>query len=663
MTRLILIFLLGMIPMGIFSQVVINEVHAGAQPNPLDFSFQPTTNANSLYSVDQNMQPPYNREYIELFNTHPCDTADIGCYTIGSNANSTLSGLNWGAFTFPQGTKIPPLGYMIIGGNDAPVPFNDFNITQYRQNSFNVQYLCGDNTRWFLRDAWGWIALYDGQGAPVDAVYWNDWPGTAASLFVEEEYQNPIVNITACGGTKTHLAASAIPGIEYVGNIFAGTNTSFQRETDGSMTWYATPVPLTPRGPNGAVIGPPAANYTITAAYCGASDGSVTVQIISGGTGPYTVYWNGSSTPGPLTLSNLPAGVVTIKIQDSYDCLNVFDTIIIPDDPGPDITFSNVTNETCSGVNGAIDLQISGGIPPYQVEWNQNPLITSTSLSGLPAGVYSVTVGDSRGCFSTDSVEIINHKEPALVMSLLSPDSCGRENGAAFASVTGDYHPYSYSWNTSPVQSDSVAINLIAGIYSVTVTDGVCTAYGQIGVPLIPAPVAEFNLFPAVVYLQDGVVTFSDQSQGQINGWLWDFRDGDMAVTQHPVHKFNALGTFDVLLTVFDANGCVASVSHPVTVKDITAAYFPNAFTPDFDGLNDVFKPVGIYITRYRLEIFDRWGRMVFLSEDPEVGWDGTLEGKQAPEGVYVWSARFNHDYGEDVTRDLHMYGTVTLIR
>jgi gliding motility-associated-like protein len=664
MTRWILILVFCFLPYLLKTQVVINEVHAGAQPNPLDFSFQPTTNANSLYSIDPNMQPPYNREYIELFNTHPCDTADISCFTIGSNANPGPTGTpNWGAFTFPQGTKIPPLGYIIIGGNDAPVPVNDFNITQYRQNTFNIQYLCGDQTRWFLRDAWGWVALYDNQGGPVDAVYWNDWPGTAASLFVEAEYQSPIVNITACGGTKTHLAASAIPGIEYVGNIFAGSNTSFQRQTDGSMTWYATPVPLTPRGPNGVVIGPPSAIYTFTPSYCGNLDGSVTVQIIPGGTGPYTVYWNGSSTPGSLTLSNVPAGPVTLKIQDAYDCQNFYDTIIIPGDTGPEITFVNVNNETCTGANGLIDILVINGVPPYQIVWNHNPALSSTTLTGLSAGKYSVLVTDSKGCFNTDSVEIFNHREPSLSMVLLSPDSCDRKNGAALASVTGDYPPYAFAWNTLPVQSDSIAVNLTAGVYHVTATDGVCQVSGQITVPLVPPPVAAFVLSPEVVYVQDGMVSFIDQSLGQINGWLWDFRDGGSSAFQNPSHKYTTLGIFNVQLTVSDANGCTATVSHPVKVKDITAAYFPNAFTPDSDGLNDYFKPVGIYITEYRLEIFDRWGRLVFMSEDPEAGWDGTINDKMAPGGVYVWSARFNHDYGSDVTRDLQLYGTVTLIR
>jgi gliding motility-associated-like protein len=98
-------------------------------------------------------------------------------------------------------------------------------------------------------------------------------------------------------------------------------------------------------------------------------------------------------------------------------------------------------------------------------------------------------------------------------------------------------------------------------------------------------------------------------------------------------------------------------------VKDRTALYFPNAFTPNGDGLNDIFKPVGIYITNYHLQIFDRAGRAVFYSGDPEHGWDGYIEGGPAQEGVYVWICTFTHDYGDNLVKDLKLKGTVTLIR
>jgi gliding motility-associated-like protein len=645
------------------SSVFINEVLAGPAPNPADASLSNTANANSLYSTDPNMQPPYNREYIELYNAHPCDTADISCYMLGSNANSGLTGANWGVLTFPQGTKIPPLGFLIVGGNNAPVPFNDFNITQLRQTSFNVQTLTGDNIRWFLRDAFGWIALYDPQGQPVDAIYWNDFMGSAMSLYLESEYQNAIINSLACGGQKTLPAAVSIPNIQYVGHISPGTMTSFQREHDGSATWYATPVSLTPRGPNGNPIVPPTLAKTIVPDHCGSHDGTITLHITPGGTGPYTVYWNGNPVPGGLTLANLAAGTYTVEVKDAYDCLNVYDTIVVPDDPGPEIQVISVIDEKCSAANGSVMTNISGGLPPYAIAWNTTPAINTATLLNIPAGVYHIIVTDAAGCLASDTITVLNHKEPLLSVILLSPDSCGQERGIALAQVTGDYHPYQYAWNSIPVQTDSLAVGLAAGMYTATVTDGVCTASAQINVPLVPGPVAAFSMNPSVVYVEDGVVSFTDLSQGPIVNWYWDFMDGNSATAQHPIHRFTSIGTYLVTLTVTDNIGCDGKVTLPVLVKDITAAFFPNAFTPDGDGLNDLFMPKGIYITQYTLQIFDRFGNLIFIANDPNDGWDGTLDNAPVPEGVYVWLAKFLHDYGEDVTREIVLKGTVTLLR
>ena len=664
MKRTLIILILTLIVSALQAQmVVINEVLAGPSPNPFDYSMQNTANANSLYSIDPNMQPPYNREYIELYNTSPCDTADLSCYTLGSNANSPTSGPNWGAFTFPQGTKIPPLGFLIIGGNDAQVMINDFNITWYRQNTFNVQYLCGDNTRWFLRDMWGWVALYDPQGNPVNAVYWNDIPGNSASLFSEAEYQNPIVNTMACGGTKTLPAASAIPGIEYVGNIISGSFTSFQRVQDGSMTWHPTPVTPTPRAPNGTPIQHPYVSHSVLPEHCGNGDGEIILQITPGGTGPYTVFWNGSTVPGGLTLSNLQAGTYTLFVQDAYDCLNVYDTIIVPHEAGPDISFSSINDERCSASDGSISATIAGGTTPYSITWNTNPASSATTVNNLSEGTYKIVVTDALGCNSEDSVFISNHKEPTLAVVLISPDSCEYGIGSAEAIVTGDYHPYNYLWNSTPPQNTPVAANLPGGNYIITVHDGICTVSANVVVPLIPAPLPQFVANPEIVYLEDGIVNFTDLTQGSIIEWLWDFDDGNSSVLQHPVHRFTDYGKHNVVLKVTDNNGCVGITSRDIFVKDRTAIYFPNAFTPNGDGLNDIFKPVGIYITNYHLQIFDRAGRAVFYSGDPEHGWDGYIEGIPAQDGVYVWICTFTHDYGDNLVKDLKLKGTVTLMR
>ncbi len=643
--------------------VVINEVFAGPAANPNDMSPQPTTNANSLYNTASNIQIPYNREYIELYNPNPCDSADISCFTLGSNASEPSVGSNWGAFTFPFGTKIPPLGFIIVGGNNSPSPAIDFNTTYYRQTTFNSQYLCGDLERWFLRDQWGWIALYNSQGVPVDGVYWNAFPGTALNLNTEPEYANPIQNITACNGNNFLPAAVNIAGIEYVGNINPGSMTSFQRQQDGSQTWYSTPVAITPRGPNGAPIQPASLSFQTIPDYCGNATGKITLTIIPGGTGPYTIYWNGNTQAGGNILQNQPAGIHTVKVVDAFNCLISYDTIVIPSAPGPTLTFVNVEDEKCSAANGKATVQIAGGVAPFQYIWNNNPSLNTATVSSLTAGTWIVQITDQYNCIATDTLVMGNHKEPVVATVLLSPDSCSIGKGAALAQVTGDYHPYSFQWNSFPVQTDSIADSLFAGNYIVTVSDGICTASASIYIPVIPGPLADFKASPWEVYLEDGIVAFSDLSPGPLAAWLWDFMDGNSSAQQNPTHKFTTLGIFNVTLTVTDHVGCEGKISHPVLVKDITSAYFPNAFTPDGDGINDIFLPKGIYITDYKLLVFNRFGNVVFASNDPLSGWNGTFEGKEAPEGVYAWKAVFSHDYGENLIKTLHLSGTVTLLR
>ncbi|MDT8308935.1 MAG: gliding motility-associated C-terminal domain-containing protein [Bacteroidales bacterium] len=643
-------------------QVYINEVLVNPVPNPQDYCSDPGVNANSLYNVDNAYLPSYNREYIELYNPHPCDSVDISCYTLGCNMSSALNGSNWGAFTFPPGTKIPPAGFLVIGGNDTQSPTLDFNLTYYRDNYFNNQYLCGDFTRWFLRDEWGWVALYDPQGTPVDAIYWNAY-GSAQSLYVEDEYQNPVVSTTTCAGTKTFAAAANISGIAYVGHCTPGTFLSFQRIIDGSQLWFPTTQTPTPGGCNGPCVKPAAVSLQVIDAYCNQGNGTIVANIISGGTGPYTIVWDGNAVLSSDTLKNISAGMHYITVTDAYNCFVTVDSAMVDNIPGPDVVSGDQVNENCSDANGWATVSITGGTPPFTVLWNTVPPQNNDTAFYLAAGTYIATVNDSKGCVAATTVTITNHKEPSLSFDILSADTCNMLTGSAMVTATNDYPPYTYQWNTVPVQTAATATSLNTGVHTVTVSDGVCSVTGQVTIPAVPGPTAEFTAAPWTVYVEDGLVNFTDLSSGNPVKWYWDFGDGNMAVNQNPVNHYSALGTYPVTLYITDNIGCKDSVTHDILVKDITSIFFPNAFSPNNDGKNDRFKPAGVYITQYKLFIFDRWGSTLYYSEDPEVGWDGTFNGKPVSNGVYAYKCVFEHDYGENVVRELQLYGTVTLVR
>ena len=660
--KLLVLIMVLFVATTIKSQVVIiNEVLTSPSPNSQDFSSQPTTNANSFYNVGSGAQPSFNREWIELFNPHPCDSVDIGCFTLASNMEPPyLSGYqNWGAFTFPQGTKIPPLGFIIIGGNNAQVPFLDFNLSYYRNNYFQTAYLDGDSTRWFLRDQYGWIAIYNPSGVAVDAVYWAYY-GSPSALNSEEEYKNNVLTTTTCSGTQSLTAAKNIAGIEWIGSPNPGSMFSFQRIGDGDQIWHNSPVTPTPRACNGICVCPQEVSLSGVDESCYASNGTVSATVIPHGTGPYTVTWNTNPPQTGNTATNLPAGTYIATVTDAYNCFIVYDTITIGNNPGPSFSFSNISPETCNKSNGSATVTAIGGNPPFTYQWNTVVPQYSDTLKNLSFGQYFVTITDNLGCDTVGSV-IINSLPPPKIKFDIFDDTCSRNVGLVIVSANGGFPPYNYQW-ANPSSSSCQISNLPPGQYTVTVTDSLCESVATVSVGTYHGIVAEFIAKPNAIYIEDGYCYFTDLSIGSIN-WNWNFGDGNSSTIQNPVNKYLNLGNYSVTLIVEDKNQCFDTASMSVLVKDITTFFAPNAFSPDGDGLNDYFKVYGVNITQAEFFIFNRWGDIIFKTNDLEEGWDGTKNGEEMPEGVYVWLVKYISDEGENKIISKSERGTVTLLR
>jgi hypothetical protein len=180
-----------------FSQVVINEVHVRPTGGDTDQAFQ------SMY----NSTPNFGSEFIEIYNTSSCDPVDISCWSIGGMDGGT----NGGAFSFPSGTVIPPLGFITIGGPNTPgITFN-LNVAA------NSARLWRSNAaRWHLPNGDGWVALYDASGTAVDAVYWTFSSNDPTKLNTDATFTTgALQRIAVCGGGGL-ATASTIPGIEYI---------------------------------------------------------------------------------------------------------------------------------------------------------------------------------------------------------------------------------------------------------------------------------------------------------------------------------------------------------------------------------------------------------------------------------------------------------------
>jgi PKD repeat protein len=213
------------------------------------------------------------------------------------------------------------------------------------------------------------------------------------------------------------------------------------------------------------------ATATPTNANCGSASGSVAATVTGGTTG-YTYAWsNGANT---ATISNVVAGTYTLTVTDNNSCTATASATI--SNVGSLPVTSSSTNVTCNGSNnGTAVVSVTGGTAPFTYQWSNGGNIGS--ITGLPAGTYTVTVTDAGGCTATASRTIT---QPTVInVSVTSTNTlCGTSNGSVSASVSGGGTSYSYVWSTGATTA-SVS-NLGAGSYAVTITDNnSCTATGS----------------------------------------------------------------------------------------------------------------------------------------------------------------------------------------
>ncbi|MHB8402720.1 MAG: T9SS type B sorting domain-containing protein, partial [Bacteroidia bacterium] len=158
------------------------------------------------------------------------------------------------------------------------------------------------------------------------------------------------------------------------------------------------------------------------------------------------------------------------------------------------------------------------------------------------------------------------------------------------------------------------------------------------------------------------------QSAGMIASYNWNLGDAycsaatDTSILINPAHTYLNVGTYNVTLTVTSAYGCSSTVVKPIVVNETYAIYVPNAFTPNGDGKNEFFLAEGEGINSFKLYVFDRWGLLLYYSDDINKGWDGTYQAKGTQvlqEDVYVWKI----DLTDFTNKAKSLHGTVTLLK
>ncbi len=203
----------------------------------------------------------------------------------------------------------------------------------------------------------------------------------------------------------------------------------------------------------------------------GYNNGSIQVAVSGGSPGAalYTYSWSTNPAQTTSGISNLAPGTYTLNVNNIAG--DVATAIVTINTPSAIALNTSITDELCHNKNGMANVTANGGVIPYSFNWNTNPVQTNDTAFALSTGVYSVLVTDNNGCTKLTSVSV-GHKEAPDLTTLASPVSCyGFQNGAGTAVSTGGTPPYTYQWGTIPVQTTEVATGLVAGVYSVSVSD------------------------------------------------------------------------------------------------------------------------------------------------------------------------------------------------
>ncbi|ELR68671.1 hypothetical protein C900_05934 [Fulvivirga imtechensis AK7] len=359
------------------------------------------------------------------------------------------------------------------------------------------------------------------------------------------------------------------------------------------------------------------------------------------------------------------------------------------------VTFTNQSNPADDPTNFSYNWDFSDGITMTDTP---EPGVINYTQPGIKSVKLTVVNKEAPGFCDVQVVKNVDIKDvPISVNFEVTPEKgCIPTTVTITNTTTGSANEF--TWQVFDGNNQTVYENVqladpdqpplpqikfdlyAAGAYSVrltgrnTITNQTASVIRDSVIVIFPQPLASFDLRPDVVFLPDQPIRTFNFSH-QADQYHWDFGDGGTSEEFEPEYLYSFEGTFNVVLTAYtdyqDGVICADTLSRQVVAQEGGATRIPNAFTPDINGPsgdgriqnevnNDIFLPITQGVEEFQMLIFDRWGSLIFESNDQTVGWDGyDKNGRLLPAGVYVYKLTLRLSNGSRTTR----IGDVTLIR
>lgn len=337
-----------------------------------------------------------------------------------------------------------------------------------------------------------------------------------------------------------------------------------------------------------------------------------------------------------------------------------------------------VINESCVGGDGEITVNVQGDGGPYTFTWD-NLEVTGAVASDLQDGTYLLTVNDASlmDC-SIDTLITVTGFQQATAAIDAPVEVCDGTSVDVVFSVEGSA-PFELGWSTNGITDTAIGINetftlTLSPDESVTVcfedlidADGCVTLVDScVTIDVLEQASANFEWVPNPASNAYGQVEFTNLSTGA-NQFSWDFGAAGTSTVMNPVIDLDEFSTcaFEACLVASYEGQCADSLCHIIPIALDAPLYMPNVFTPNNDGVNELFLPIIAdieCIEELTFRVWNRWGEKIFETTTPGVGWNGSCKhGKHyVSDGVYVWEVIYRAAGAAESGR---LTGTVSVLR
>jgi len=367
-------------------------------------------------------------------------------------------------------------------------------------------------------------------------------------------------------------------------------------------------------------------------------------QVVLAGSGAQNYVWTNGVVNG---VGFVPSNTQTYTVSgtDINGCIstdNVVVTVL-----GLPVIFAGIDQTVCE--NSPITLTASGGV---SYVWD-NGVINGQPFAQLLGSItYTVLGQDVNGCINSDQVIVTVVALPNPSFMVQNVAGCAPIDVIFVNTTSGNI--VNCSWNfgdgTSGLGCNSVTHTYVNGgcqdaSLTVTSVDGCSNTITEIdAVCIYDQPIADFYTTPNEITTLNPTANFINTSVDAVE-YIWEFGDySGQNIEENPSHIYEEPGYYEVVLMAYNVNGCVDTTTQLIFIKDELIFYVPNSFTPDGDKFNDEFLPIftsGFDPYKFNLLIYNRWGEILFESNNSSVGWNGTYGGKIAPSGTYIWQITF----------------------